>query len=293
MSLMFCPMTDVASIAVEGRDAAAFLHAQLSQDVAELAVDRAPLAGWHDPRGRVRALFRVLRQPERFVLAAPGGSPDALTRDLGRFVLRAEVRLAAADGLAAAALVGGGETHAGAAPLPETRDALVAMDGLAVVNAGPDLWHAFGSAAALEALAADLRRGTPEEAAAAAIRAGLPTIGPELAGRFVAQMLNLDALGAISFTKGCYPGQEIIARAHHLGSVKRRMRRFTADRPLEAAPGAELVGDDGAAAGELVTAARAGERTELLAVVANDARGRPLFLDGAPLTEQPLPYPLP
>src|SRR5690606_33020202 len=110
---------------------------------------------------------------------------------------------------------------------------------------------------------------------------------------FVAQMLNLDALGAISFTKGCYPGQEIVARAHHLGTVKRRMRRFTAERPLAPAPGAEVLDADGTPVGEVVDAARSDDGTELLAVVQNDARARPLLLDDTPLTEQPLPYDIP
>ena len=294
MSLLFCPMPDIGCIAVEGRDAGSFLHAQLSQDVAALGPERAPLAGWHDARGRVRAIFRMLRTDEGFLLALPAELLAATLEQLQRFVLRAQVRLARAEGCSAAALIGGPlAAPAGALPLPAERDALAAMDGLRVVAAGPSLWHAFGSDAALEAYAAALPRGTPADAAAAAIRAGLPTIGTALAGRFVAQMLNLDALGAISFTKGCYPGQEIVARAHHLGTVKRRLRRFAAAGALAPAPGDEIVDDAGTAVGEVVAAARVGDGTELLAVVQNDARTRPLLLAGAALTEQPLPYEVP
>ena len=98
------------------------------------------------------------------------------------------------------------------------------------------------------------------------IRAGIPHVFPETHEVFVAQMLNLDALGAISFNKGCYTGQEIIARAHYRGAVKRRMFRFAANSSPPA-PGARLVTDQNEHAGDVVYAAPTENGCELLAVV--------------------------
>src|SRR5690606_30994515 len=119
------------------------------------------------------------------------------------------------------------------------------------------------------------------QAELAAVRAGLPAIGARLAGEYVAQMLNLDVLGAISFTKGCYPGQEIVARAHHLGAVKRRMRRYAAAGAPVPAPGDPIVDAAGAHRGEVIRASRADGGVELLAVVPNASRAT-LFLAGTP-----------
>src|SRR5690606_9490716 len=161
MSLLFCPLPHIGCIAVEGRDAGSFLHAQLSQDMAAANHERAPLAGWHDARGRVRAIFRVLRREDDFLLALPAESVETTVRDLQRYVLRAEVRLAPAADASAAALIGtAAAAPAALAPLPAEPDALRTIDELGVVAVGPELWHAFGSGAVLDAHARELPRGT-------------------------------------------------------------------------------------------------------------------------------------
>jgi folate-binding Fe-S cluster repair protein YgfZ len=101
-------------------------------------------------------------------------------------------------------------------------------------------------------------------------------------------MLNLDVLGAVSFTKGCYPGQEVIARVHNLGDVKRRLHRYAAPAaPLEV--GAEIVGAAGKAVGEVVRSAATQWGCELLAVVDDAAAGTPLSARGVALTALDLP----
>jgi folate-binding protein YgfZ len=122
---------------------------------------------------------------------------------------------------------------------------------------------------------------------------GIPAITPTLAERFVAQMLNLDVLGAVSFDKGCYPGQEVIARVHNLGGVKRRLRRY-ATVGAAAAIGTTIVTLDGAAVGEVVRSAPNGTGSELLALVDNTAADVSLSTSaGAQLRALPLPFDVP
>ncbi|MGD9843398.1 MAG: folate-binding protein YgfZ [Steroidobacteraceae bacterium] len=124
----------------------------------------------------------------------------------------------------------------------------------------------------------------------AEIRAGLPQVLPETHESFVAQMLNLDVLNGISFNKGCYTGQEIIARAHFRGAVKRRMFHFHA--PCPAPPPGSKVLTSGEPAGEVVIAADTETGCELLAVVSLSHQASLLNLDttGSALTVLPLPY---
>jgi hypothetical protein len=125
----------------------------------------------------------------------------------------------------------------------------------------------------------------------AGIRAGLPQVYPETHEAFVAQMLNLDVLGGVSFEKGCYTGQEIIARTHFRGAIKRRMFRFGC-AAAPPAPGTRiLVGDQHA--GDVVDAAATNEGCELLAVITLTQQGAALELEtnrGVTLTPLPLPY---
>jgi folate-binding protein YgfZ len=127
----------------------------------------------------------------------------------------------------------------------------------------------------------------------AGIRAGLPQVYPETYETFVAQMLNLDVLGGVNFEKGCYTGQEIIARTHFRGSVKRRMFRFgSAGAP--AAPGTRILAGD-QHAGDVVDAAATSEGSELLAVITLTQQDAALELEssrGEPLRKLALPYPI-
>ena len=125
----------------------------------------------------------------------------------------------------------------------------------------------------------------------AEIRLGIPAVTSAVAERHVAQMLNLDKLDAVSFDKGCYPGQEIIARVHNLGGVKRRARRYgsPADPPTVGA----AVLAAGAQVGEVVRCAPARLGCELLAVVDHAAADTPLTCAGSPLAELPLPFAVP
>ena len=230
MALQHAVLHDYVCLEVRGADAARFLHAQLSRAVADLPPTHAPLAGWADARGRVRALLRVCPLPERWLLVTPRDGADELLKKLRLFVLRSKVTLERAADVGVTALLGDADAWLAqldvAADTPPNR--LVRRDEVAFVRVGPAYWQLLGAPAALARLAAGLDTTHETAVALAEIRLGIPSITPAVADRFVAQMLNLDELGAVSFDKGCYPGQEIIARVHNLGGVKRRARRYAA-----------------------------------------------------------------
>jgi folate-binding protein YgfZ len=290
-----CPLTDHVSLEVRGADAAAFLMAQLSQTIVASSPTLASLAGWHDARGRVRALFRVWQVGGRWLLVTPRDGAAQLLQRLQMFVLRARVELAIAEDVELAAIVDADADWLAGRGLPSAAPpgAVTAHAGAQWLCVGPRYWHVLGPAGTVTTLEATLERVRPAAAARAEIALGLPAITPPLVDRFVAQMLNLDVLGAIAFDKGCYPGQEVIARVHNLGTVKRRARRYAAaiDDPL--AVGTPVVTQDGAGVGEVVRSAPADSGQELLAVVDHAASHAQLAIDGATLRELPLPFVVP
>ena len=193
---------------VHGRDAAGFLQGQLSNDVQALADGAQQLAGYHTPQGRVIALLRLARLGrEELLVQLPAELSDAVAQRLRRFVLRAKVTIEVLDAAAAAAAASAAAAAAAASA-------------------------AAAAAAALAAPAASIAGWNATRSRGADIAAGLPQVYAATSEKFVAQMLNLDCIGAVSFDKGCDTGQEVIARAHYRGRVKRRMQRFATRAPL-------------------------------------------------------------
>jgi tRNA-modifying protein YgfZ len=294
------PIPSIASIAVSGADAESFLAAQLSQAPPERGGRYAPLAGWHDAKGRVQALFRVLGNADGFLLLTHASVAADVTESLRRYVLRAHVRLQiGAPRDAAVAIVGdcGDWLRAQRIELGATPGASAEHEGVVYVRLGTGLLTMVTPAGERERLSTELHMGTAADAELAEIRLGLPTLSAALRGLFLPQMLNLDLLGGVAFDKGCFPGQEIIARTQHLGSVKRRMLRFTAESELDPpVAGSRLLDTSGAAAGIVVRAAPADLGAELLAVTQLEAARAELVCERAPNTPlrlATLPYPIP
>jgi len=266
---------------VRGADAYDFLRRQLTNDP-PAADDRFALAAWNDAKGRVRALFRIVRGTEGPLLIAERDGLDTVLAKLRIFVLRSDVVLEPSD-VEVGAVIGDARRllQARGIALGSDPGSASRAEDLLWLRQGDELLYVAGVAPALERLAAELEPGTPDRAALAEIRAGLPYVGSTLAERYVPQMLNLDRLGGVAFDKGCYPGQEVVARLHHLGSVKRRLKRFAAEgaAPSAPPPGAPIVDASGNEVGDVVRAAAVGETLELLAVVQLDAAA-PLFAGG-------------
>jgi folate-binding protein YgfZ len=220
------PLTDLAILRVSGADAAAFLQAQLSSDVRALVAGAAQMSSWNTPAGKTLATPRLLRSgPEEIFLVLPGELSADVAEGLGRFVLRSRVTIDQPAGLRVFGTTGTG--------LPERTVVHGALDD--------------GTGRALLVAPADTPvSGDPGPGVRAwreaDVRSARPQVYPATSGRFVAQMLNLDLVGGISFEKGCYPGQEVIARARYLGRVKRRMALFGGSGATPPAPGGALAG---------------------------------------------------
>lgn len=218
-----------ALIAVSGDDAAAFLHGQFTNDVEALEVGAAQWSSWLSAKGRILATFLLVRRADHFLLMLPAEIAAPILKRLSMFVLRSKVKLEDASGRLARLGIAGPNaaaivaTHWGDAPAPMRS---VERDGSMVVALEEGRFVAI----APEALASAMREklASTESAGAeaweaAAIRAGIPTIVAATQEAFIPQMVNFELIGGVSFKKGCYPGQEIVARTHYRGGLKRRM----------------------------------------------------------------------
>lgn len=296
-----CLLDDRGLLSVRGSDAAGFLHGQLSTDVLGLATGESSLTSYSDARGRLLLVGRLYAETDRFLLEIPNDRLEPVRQQLAKYVLRADVHIENATDTCARLAVAG---HSAAIALGALVDSLPAEPGQSVLTeagarivrlAGPrPRWQVHGEPGAVRIVEDQLTGHTVEIDSAQwrllDIEAGIPAVHEATAGHFVAQMLNLDRLGAIDFRKGCYPGQEVIARTHYLGRIKRRMHLLhLPGATLAPAPGAS-VQQGGKRVGEVVEGAPlAGNGSLLLAVVHNEAED-PLEVDGHQAERRPLPY---
>lgn len=242
------PLSDHGLIRATGPEAADFLHNLLTNDIKGLGPDVARLAGLCTAKGRLLALFLVWREAEDYLLLMPRDILPALLKKLSMYVLRSKVKLTDATGEFRLA----GLSRRGATPPPAALAEAGTLPRLGATSVAGGrfirldetrwlvVWPGASAAAGWDALAATCR---PVGLAAwqwLEIAAGQPRVVAATQEAFVPQMLNLElpAVGAVSFTKGCYPGQEIVARTHYLGKVKRRTFRARSAAP--AAPGAPV-----------------------------------------------------
>jgi len=288
-----------------GPDAREFLQNQLTQSVADLVDTETRLAAWCSAKGRARAVFRVIPSDTGLVLLADADTLEAIRPKLQMFILRAQVAitdLSADEGLmGVTGPVAETLLTETAGSLPRADNELVRAGDLHVIRVPGHPAARYLVLAPEKQLAALWERYqaalTPTDQAfwqLLDIQAGLPTVTPATMERFVPTMLNLEPLGGINYTKGCYPGQEVVARMHYLGKLKRRLyrARLGDDPPL---PGSAVTLADGTEAGEVVSAALSPEQgSELLAVLRIEMAEREgLQVDGRPLQLLDLPYPPP
>lgn len=275
----------MGTLAFRGPDAVRFLQSQLTADVTRVAPGTAMPAAWCNAQGRVLAVLWLIAVPDGVLAVLPRALAATTAEGLRRFVLRSKLTVSdESDRLLVAGIVGAAEGGL---------DGLAAPEGLVLGRLPGDRAWSVGAEEAQEALKPGLAARSEAAWVALSVRRGEATVLPPTSGEWIPQMLNLDLIGAVSFTKGCYPGQEIVARAHHLGRVKRRMARYhVITGPLPASGQPLFIGDE-KVADVVITAP--GDPAELLAVVNLDALGHPLMDAAGSLVcgPRPLPYAFP
>ncbi len=291
-------LDDLGIVRVQGADATSFLQGQLSNDLTRLSPERSLLAGYHNPQGRTIALVRLLWVgAEDFIAVLPRELTSVLATRLAKFVLRAKVKIMDQSSAWRALGVIGAESATEALAAVGSATAIAH----ARVGSSPARWLIVAPA---ESAVDAMTNGDRDRWHRLDIESGQAQVFAATSEEFVAQMLNLDALDAISFEKGCYTGQEVIARAHYRGRVKRRLQRFVTGAPQALTAGNSGTLADGRAF-KVVDAVQLDDgRCEFLAVAPlpgpSIEPAQPESQDSAPSAavpvdaqSLPLPYPLP
>lgn len=214
-----------------GTDAQAFLHGQLSCDVANLGDWRGTRGSYCTPRGRVLASFLLWRAGADYFMQLPLALAAPIQKQLSMFILRATVKVTNTSEQHTLFGLAGDEASSvmkrvfGEAP--GTAQEVKESDGATLIRLAPDRFEIVSTAESAtrvqEALKPHAGEGDSAHWERLEIHAGIPWITPQTQGEFVPQMVNLDLIGGVSFSKGCYPGQEIVARMHYRGQLKQRM----------------------------------------------------------------------
>lgn len=297
-------LTHWGVVTAQGADAAAFLQGQLSNDVQKLDARHARLAAYCSAQGRMQASFIVGRHaPDEFWLACSADVLQATVKRLSMFVLRSKVRLADASaslavlGLAGEAAVQWLAEDAGVSDW----DACAREGGLCIRlprAEGSPRWLWMGPVERAQAVLEALPALDEAQWRWLEVRSGVGHIVAATVNQFVPQMLNYELLGGVDFKKGCYPGQEVVARSQYLGKLKRRS--FLAEGPADLQAGQEVYwsADPAQPAGTVALAARdpAGGASAIVELKLQATGSGELHLgsaDGPPLRLVPLPYTLP
>ncbi len=295
-----CALTHLGVIAASGEDAEHFLHNQLSNDVTGLDAMHARLAGYCSPKGRLLATLLIWKDEGQVLLALPRELLAPTMKRLQMFVLRSKVRLQDVSGELAVIGMAGAPFALPAQPwqraaldggtllrVPDA-DSLSRALWIGPVDGAQRRWMEWS--AQRPAAPASLWRWTE-------IMAGLPQVLGATREQFVPQMINFELVGGVNFRKGCYPGQEIVARSQYLGKLKRRaLLAFTDDAAVTAGVEVFSEADPAQPCGMVVNAERGPDgRFACLVEVKMDAAGTPVHLraaDGPLLSFGELPYEL-
>jgi folate-binding protein YgfZ len=290
------PLTHWGVIRARGADAASFLHSQLTHDFAGLGASAARLAGYCSPKGRLLASFVAWKAgDEDILLACDAGVLPATLKRLSMFVLRARCKLSDASSEVPLYGVAGSPADADRASLPVwgKHD----LDGGQWIRL-PDGGGTPRALLAGSGLDGEAPTITLDQWRWLEVQSGVPVIEAATVEKFVPQMLNFELVGGVNFQKGCYPGQEIVARSQYRGTVKRRTFLFDVDAPALAGQEVFHAADSTQPAGLVANAAPqpGGDGSSVLVEVKLAALDGPLHLgapDGPTLRRRELPYAVP
>ncbi|MDB6143950.1 MAG: hypothetical protein JWP80_2994 [Pseudomonas sp.] len=277
-SAFFCTLSHEGVLAVRGPDASKFLQGQLTCNLNYLNDTTATLGARCTQKGRMQSSFRILLEGDGCLLAMASDLIEPQLADLKKYAVFSKSKLTdeSASWVRFGLNDGDNALTALGLDLPQASDSVVRANDLIAIRVSParaELWVRADQAENLRGqLAAHLPEGSLNDWLLGQIRAGIGQVMANTHETFIPQMLNLQAVGGVSFKKGCYTGQEIVARMQYLGKLKRRLYRLTLSGAELPEPGAELFSPVHASAvGEVVIAAHSAEGIELLAVLQADA----------------------
>jgi len=302
-SAYFCPLVHEGVLAVRGPDADKFLQGQLTCNLNYLKDGSSSLGARCTPKGRMVSSFRILPDQDGFLLAMAADLLEPQMSELKKYAAFSKSQLSDESGAwVRFGLSGADEQLASLGlELPQESGQVARLGEIIAIRlqtGRAELWAPAGQAGELRTqLAARLPEAPLEHWLLGQVRAGVGQVCAATRELFIPQMINLQAVGGVSFKKGCYSGQEIVARMQYLGRLKRRMYRLALDEGKAPAPATELFSPvHSTSVGEVVLAAAADTGIELLAVLQEDAvedgrisLGAP---DGPALRLLPLPYTL-
>ena len=243
--------SEIGLILVTGEDAESFLQNQFSNDISQIDETMFQLSSYSTPKGRLLAIFRIVQISNGYLLISPISLVESLLQRLQKFVIQARVNLANASDHFARFVLQTNNSALCQHPLLAQQagkvlqgDSVISLQLSSIDNENrylvlclscdeaKSLWEEFSQ---------HLQKARFDAWRLSEIKAGIPVIYPQTSEEFVLQMANLDLLDGVSFKKGCYPGQEIVARMHYLGKLKRRMFLTTLETERCPAPGDEII----------------------------------------------------
>ncbi len=300
-------LEDRALFRVSGPGTNDFLQGQLSQDLTAVVVGHSPRGSASTPKGRAYLLTRLVRDGDDILLTMPASLAEGVITHLKKYLmlfrgttmtrlensqiygLLGEKAAEAVAGASAALPVGDNDS------VPVFSGHLIRVEATAEGVSRFELWLPEGSDAALQRTIESVAQASMADWEAGEIAAGVPELTPDTQETWVPQMLNLQHLNGIHFKKGCYTGQEVIARMHFLGQLKKSLFRLEGPAAGLPAPGSSVMADD-KAVGEVVRAVSYDDGTiALLAVLRHADAGKNLYLTDKTqsLQVRPLPYAVP
>ena len=258
-------ITTLGVIRIEGEEAARFIHGQLSNDFSLLGLNQARLSAYCNPQGRMLASFIGFKvSPQEILLLCHSDLLEATLKRLSMFVMRAKARLSnATTAYQIWGLAGAAQCSLGEASAPDTKPQ--PWDMQRVSDAGPyviTLYPAAGVHRQLWIAPGDHPQPSGAELTEAMwnwseIQSGVATLSSVSAQAYVPQMLNYESIGGVNFKKGCYPGQEVVARSQFRGTLKRRTYILHSDTPLHAGDAVFAGADTEQPVGGIVQVAKA------------------------------------
>lgn len=305
-------LSRLAVVDVTGADSTEFLQAQVCNDIDLLGSNTAQLNGYCNPKGRLMALFTVLETEHGLRLILPDDIAETFVKRLRMYVLRKQVTIEVRNDLVCCGLVldGAAQNQLGDVAMPSWMPALPAEEMQITSSAdavvvrcnnskfGENVRTRYLIIGALDTLFALWEHESMSHAAMPLWRwmdiyAGVPSVVAASVEQFIPQMLNMQLIDGLSFKKGCYPGQEIVARMQYLGKLKKNMQLFRAPSMKSAPrPGEVITTDSNNNAGQVVDAVADANGVSLLAVVNIDVQANELQLQGEALCSEPMPYSL-